>query len=351
MRADVEDAADGTLVRGGRVRTGTFALPLRRTGLERADGFGCALLRPLMPLRRREWFGFGVATPDLVLGTLTLGVGPVAYSGLYVFERATGALWERGFPAFGPERARIATGPWDDRTLAVSGRARVAYRHLLSRGRHEVSIDLPAAGDAPPIQAGFAMLEDPARVPPLVVSVPVTGRWWMYTHKAWAPVAGEVRVGDRTYRLDPARDLANLDEHRAAYPWTQDWTWATFGGRDASGRLLAANLCANRHYADPDGGNENRLWVGDRLDPLGAVAFALDPRHPLRPWTVNDARGAVDLAFHPEGAKHQHTRIGPARLDYFQVFGHWRGRVVDADGATHAVRDLPGLAEQGVGRN
>jgi hypothetical protein len=70
-----------------------------------------------------------------------------------------------------------------------------------------------------------------------------------------------------------------------------------------------------------------------------------------RPWHVGESGGRVDLAFTPDGMKRQRTGLGPFRLDYFQAFGKWRGRVVDAEGATHEIRDSYGVCEQGIGRN
>lgn len=342
---------DLPLVVAGRVRTGAFRRPFRDPGLAAADVFGLRALRPLLRLRRRDWYGFAVTHPEVYLATLVLDLGVVVVSGLYVFERARRAYAEHTGWVVDPRRGRLAAGPYDDRTLAEAPGHRVAYRHRLDHGRHEVSIDVAATRTAPEVRAEFAMREDLSRVPPLVVSVPATGRWFMYTHKAHAPVEGFVRVGDREYRLDPARDLANLDEHRAAYPWRQEWTWGTFGGRDAGGRLLAANVCTNLHYTDPEGGNENRLWIGDRLEGLGAVDFRLDPADPLRPWRIEGSAGRVDLEFLPDGLRRQHTALGPVRLDYFQAFGRYRGQVVDDAGEVHEVRDLYGAAEQGVGRN
>jgi hypothetical protein len=350
MDANLQDA-DGTLVVDGRVRTGAFRLPFRTPGLERADVFGLRALRPLLRLRQRYWFGFAVVHPEVYLATIVIDLGFATVSGLYVYERARGAYGEHTAFVVDPRRGRMGSNPWDDRTCVEAPGHRVAYRHRLDHGRHEVSIDIRATRDAPEVRAEFAMLEDVTRTPPLVVSVPATDRWFMYTHKAHAPAEGFVRVGGREYRLDPARDLANIDEHRAAYPYRQEWTWGTFGGRQSTGALLAANLCTNVNYLDPRLGNENRLWVDGRLDPLGGVEFRLDPANPLNPWHVGESAGRVDLTFTPDGARHQHTHLGPVRLDYFQAFGHYRGTVMDARGTTHEVKDFYGAAEQGRGFN
>jgi hypothetical protein len=343
--------SDGTLVVDGRVRTGAFRLPFRTPGLERADVFGVRALRPLLRLRQRYWFGFAVVHPEVYLATLVIDMGFATVSGLYVYQRARKVYGQHTAFVVDPRRGRVATNPWDDRTCVEAPGHRVAYRQRLDHGRHEVSIDIRATRDAPEVRAEFAMLEDVTRVPPLVVSVPASDRWFMYTHKAHAPTEGFIRVGNNEYHLDPARDLANIDEHKAAYPLHQEWVWGTFGGREATGDLLAANLCTNVHYRDPEHGNENRLWVADRLDPLGAVDFRFAPDAPLRPWQIGESAGRVDLTFTPEGARHQHTHLGPIRLDYFQAFGHYRGTVVDARGIAHEVKDLYGAAEQGRGLN
>jgi len=347
----VLEEPDGTLVTAGRVRTGAFRLPFHTLGLDRVRLFGVRGLTPRRLLRQRYWFGFAVVHPHVYLATIVIDLGFATVSGLYVYERTRKAYGEHTRIEPDPRRGRVASNPWDDRTFVEAAGHRVAYRHRLDRGRHEVSIDIAPTRDGPGIRAEFAMLEDVTRVQPLVVSVPATDRWFMYTHKAHAPVEGFVRVDGREYRLDPARDLANIDEHKAAYPLRQEWTWGTFGGRESTGRLLAANLCANIHYRDPAGANENRLWIGDRLEGLGAIEFRLDPADPLRPRQIAESTGRVDLSFLPDGARRQHTRLGPIRLDYFQAFGHYRGRVIDAGGTSHEVKDLYGAAERGSGWN
>lgn len=343
--------ADGTLVHDGRVRRGAFRLPFRTPGFEAADLTGLGACVPFLRLRQRFWFGYAVNHPDVYLATIAIDLGVATISALYFFERATNTYGEHTSFTLDPRRGRVASNPWDDRSLVEAPGHRVAYRHWLDRARHEVSIDVAATRDAPAVRAEVVMHEDLATVTPLVTSLPATGRWFMYTHKAHAPGSGFVRVGDREYRLDPGRDLVNLDEHKAAYPYRQEWTWGTFGGRDPSGRILAANLCTNVNYTDEEGGNENRLWVGPRMDPLGAASFRFDAGDPLRPWTVGESGGRLDLVFSPDGMKRQRTGGGPFRLDYFQAYGRWRGRAEDAEGVVHEIKDFYGVCERGIGRN
>lgn len=347
---DVMQGAEGTLVENGRVREGDFRSPFRTPGFERVDLTGLGPLVPLLRARQRFWFGFALTHPDVHLATILIDLGVAVVSAFYVYERGPKAYAEHTAFAFG-KKGRVGEQPWDDVSFARARNHRVEYRHRLDARRHDLSLDVAATRTAPAVRAELTMHENPSETPSLVTSVPTDGRWFMYTHKAHAPASGTLRIGDRTYVVDPARDLLSIDEHKAAYPYVQQWSWGSFAGRLADGRLLGANLCANVHYTDPEHRNENRLWVGHRMDALGAIDFRFDPKSPLEPWHIVDSRGAVDLVFTPDGKKHQRTGFGPYRLDYFQAFGRYRGTVADSAGQVHRVDDLVGVAEHGVGRN
>lgn len=339
-----------TLVVDGHVRSGAFDRPFRTPAFERVDLSGLGPFVPLLRARQRFWFGFALTHPEVHFATILIDLGVAVVSALYVYERATGSLHEYTSFALG-RHGRVATHPWDDRSFVHRSGHRVEFHHELDRHRHSIAIDVAAKGSAPALRAELVMHEDARTSPPLVVSVPTRGRWFMYTHKAHAPASGTLEIGDRRYVLDASRDFLSIDEHKAAYPYVQEWTWASFVGRAADGTMLAANLCANAHYTDPEHGNENRLFTGDRIEPLSAIDFEFDRADPRSTWRIRDRRGAVDLSFTPVGRKEQHTGAGPYRLDYFQAFGWFRGSIVDASGRRHAVDDLWGVAEEGIGRN
>ena len=317
--------------------------PLARFPMPRLGGI------PLADrVHRRVWFAFSLTHPDLHLATLLLDLDPLTVSGLYVQDRREGRTWSWSRPALGSRYGRVAPGPYGEISHLRAPGHRVVFRHLLEHGRHEVSLELAGHRGAPALRAEFTMREDLAVLPSLAVQVPARAPWFLYTHKAYGPVEGFVRLGDRRICLSPDRDLGSLDEHRAAWPLGQQWTWATFGDRLPDGRLLAVNLCDNSHYLDPEGANENRLWIGSRLEPLGAIRFDFDPDCPLHRWRIQESRHRVDLLFRPQGIRQDRFCLGVARLRYFQVCGLFTGRLVAADGEVLEVRDRFGVCEHGV---
>lgn len=299
-------------------------------------------------LHRRVWFAFGVTHPDLHLAVLLLDLAPVTVSGLYVHDRRERRTFTWTRPALGKRFGAVAPGPCREVShLRVPGH-RVVFRHGLEAGRHEVSLDIAGGPGAPALRAEFVMREDLQRVPALAVRVPAPDPWFLYTHKAFGPAEGFIRLGDRRFSLSPDRDLASLDEHRAAWPLDQQWTWGTFGTRLSDGRLLAANLCHNSHYLDPEGENENRLWIGSRLLRLGAIGFTFEPDRPLRRWHLQESRNRLDLFFRPEGIREDRFCLGVADLRYFQVCGTFSGRLAASDGEVLEVRDVFGVCEHGA---
>jgi len=297
---------------------------------------------------RRVWFAFGVTHPDLHLATLLLDLSPLTIAGLYLHDRRTQRTWSWTRPAPGARLGCVAPGPYGETSHVGLPGCRVVFRHLLEHRRHEVSLDVAGGGGRPPLRAEFVVHEDPDRVPPLAVQVPARPPWFLYTHKAFGSAEGMVRVGDRRHLLEPERDVASLDEHRALWPLGMHWTWATVGSRLEDGRLLAVNLCDNSHYRDPEGANENRLWLEPRILPLGAVRFDFEPDRPLRRWRLADSRDRVDLFFRPEGIREDRVCLGPVRLDYFQVCGTFTGRVRTPDGGKVRIPDWFGVCEHGA---
>ncbi|MBP7126069.1 DUF2804 domain-containing protein [Myxococcota bacterium] len=332
--------------REGPPPPGVFLRPLSRFPMPRS--LGAAGFPRIDRVHRRVWFAFSVTHPDFHLATLLLDLDPLTVSGLYLHDRREGRTWTWTRPVLGGRFGRVAPGPFGETSHVRVPGHRVVFRHLLEHGRHEISLDVSGGRGVPSIRAEFAMREDLAAIPSLAVRVPAPEPWFMYTHKAFGPAEGFVRLGDRRLLLSPDRDLASLDEHRAAWPLDQRWTWATWGGRLPDGRLLAVNLCDNSHYLDPEGANENRLWIGNRMVPLGAVRFEFEPDRPLRRWRIRESRDRADLLFRPEGIREDRLCLGLIGLRYFQVCGCFTGRLVAPGGEVIEVRDRFGVCEHGV---
>jgi hypothetical protein len=59
---------------------------------------------------------------------------------------------------------------------------------------------------------------------------------------------------------------------------------------------------------------------------------------------VTSKDGRLDVTFEPEGRKGVKHQLGLFAIDYFQMYGHYRGIIRGADG-DHAIDGVHGVCE------
>jgi hypothetical protein len=177
-----------------------------------------------------------------------------------------------------------------------------------------------------------------------VASLPVDERHHAYTHKAPMAISGRMTIDGVEVVFDPARDTANMDEHKAIYPYHTKWFWGSFTGRDPAGRYFGVNL-ADHVFRNQHENSENCVWIDGGLMLPGAVKYDVDLADPFRPWKVRDEDGLIDLEFRPSGRFVQKANLVVAGIDYYQMFGTWHGTVKDAAGGLRPVDGYFGVAE------
>ncbi len=332
------------IVEGGELRFGTFEAPFRNVNLIDAPIFGGRAMRWRRRFRLKEWVGFFAAHPDIYFALLIQDSKYLSSSTFFAYDRRTGRLFEHMSAGAG-SGVRLAESTWDNRSLVERRGHKMEFRHLLAKGRHEVQVEIEATKKAPAVRAELTFHEDLSKVRPLVVSLPVRPNHSMYTHKAPLPVEGVLRLGEEEFTLDPARDLATLDEHKAFYPYHTKWRWATFAGYDERGRVVGLNIC-DHITKEPEHWNENCIWAGGELSLLGPARFEFDTADTLKPWRITESGGQVEIDFYPEGRKTEKRNFLVASIDYSQQFGRFEGFLVDDAGERHAIEKYYGVAEK-----
>lgn len=329
------------LVEDGRIHTGFFREPFRRVNLHEAANFGGALGGLLRWLRLKEWLGFGFAHPELY-GAMIIQNAKYAASGtVYVYDRAARRKYE-WLVADWPGRVQLPEQLWQGESRCQFGTDVMHFRHDLTHGRHHVRVRLCARGQTPALETDLMLHQDLRDVDPLVVSLPIAPQHHTYTHKSPLRLEGEVRVGDRTYRYDPTRDLGNLDEQKTWYPYRSRWHWGAFAGRSRAGQEVALNMVNQMTPADQPG--EDALWVDGRLMLLPQPTFSAQGA--AGHYLLEDRVGRIRLQFVADGAKSERRNWGFAALDYDQFFGSYTGEVVDDVGRIHVIDDLYGVVER-----
>lgn len=332
------DLAEGDLVQDGVRRHGRLASrPRRANPLDEFSGLARALRR----LRLKEWVGFTLVHPDCWSSLIVQDAHYLASSEIYAHDRSTGTLYQHAANAHGGSPA-LPDDLLDGGHCAFE-RPGYAIMYDFSRadGRHVLRFDVAATERAPAFRGELA-LDATRSSPPLSVSSRLPGGQ-MYTHKAIFPAEGVVRFGEREIRFDGSRGLAILDEHRSFLPYRTRWLWGTFALRAADGVLIGANF-ADRPEV-PGEPEESGIWSPEGCEPLADVVF--EPRSPgeaMSPWHIASRDGRLEVDFEPEGRKAVRHQLGLFAIDYFQLYGRYRGRLA-AGGRVHEIEGAHGVCE------
>lgn len=325
------------LVNGGTRRYGRLAArPDHVNPLDEFRGAGRLFRR----LRLKEWIGFTLLHPDSFCSLIMQDANYLASSEIYI-------AGSNGVPALRQHAANARGGSL--RLPAALPGSRVTFRkpgYLMefefsdSDAPHRIRFDIEPTDSAPWFTGELELHHQEASAPLSVSHKMPGGR--LYTHKTLFPVSGQMRPGDGVIDFDPDRDLAILDEHKSLLPYRSRWLWGTFGLR-AAGAPAGANFCARP--ALPGEEEESGLWVPGACEPLADVAFTPRPAGRMAEWRVTSADGRLDATFTPQGRKDVRHQLGLFEIDYYQLFGTYRGTMRSLDGTAYPVEDAHGVLE------
>lgn len=324
------------LVQDGTRRYGRLAArPANVNPLDEYSGLSRALRR----LRLKEWVGFTLVHPGWFSSLIMQDANYLASSEIYACDRATGTLHQHAANARGGSLRLPATLRGSRPSFRKVGYL-LEYEFSADGAPHRLRIDIAATAKAPAFKGEIELHGDRASAP-LSVSHKMPGGK-LYTHKAAFPASGTLRVGDAGIVFDRARDLAILDEHKSFLPYRTNWLWGTFASQGPSG-VTGANLCARP--ALPGEEEESCLWVPGACEPLSGITFTPAGTGTDGPWHVVSADGRVDVTFSPEGRKGVRHQLGLFEIDYFQLYGTYRGTMRALDGTDFPVEAVHGVLE------
>jgi hypothetical protein len=158
------------------------------------------------------------------------------------------------------------------------------------------------------------------------------------------PCEGEVRAGERRYRLDPHTCFGVQDWGRGIWPYRSFWNWGVATGY-AGDALLGVNFGAK--WTTGTGSNENGILCDGRLHKIMEdLRWDYDPVEWRKPWrVVAPHSGALDLVLEPVVAHTPRLDLGVIATGGVCAFGRWRGHV-RVEGREIAVDGLVGWAEE-----
>ncbi len=328
---------------GGRLRLGLFREPCRKVNLLEANLFKGGPRRWWGGPRLQEWVGFGFAHPRWYFGMIMMDLKAASVSSVYALDMDSGDNFS--YDAVGnSSNSGVPETLWNGRTYSSQKNFHLEFIHDLDHGLHRINIEMPAGKNKPSLQMDLELKQDLKSFQPLVVSMPLYPRHYIYTHKTVMGIDGRVRVGGEEVEYSADERFAILDEFRAFWPIPRRWTWGTGEGKTLEGRSIAFN--AVDYYArDQEYWNENCLWIDGKISFLDAVKWDHDPRSPDKPWTLRENSGRLEARFTPEGGKM--VNLAPLPFKYYQKCGRLEGFAVDEDGRRREFENLYGPAENG----
>lgn len=193
----------------------------------------------------------------------------------------------------------------------------------------------------PKLQFGWELLAAGA-APPLTVIAPVEGGVVNVTQK-WAGLLsfGQLEAGGKRFVLDGG--VGGLDYTHGYLARHTAWRWGFVCGRLDDGTPFGINLVEGFNEARADV-NENAVWLGHELFPVGRARFTWNPKDVLDPWRVVTTDGALDLAFKPLAAHRELRDLKLVKSRFEQPIGLWSGTLT-LGGQSYRFEDAAGVAE------
>jgi hypothetical protein len=299
----------------GEPRFGSYTGAVKRVDLGPVTG---SALRRVV--RRKRWVYCAIASEDVFVALAIVRLGYAATCFAYALDaRAMKMIATRSVMA-PPTLVRVG----DSMHPAGGGRAEIASFRFpgtqaqVSRG----------ADGAYAIEARFrgftleARLDASHAPPPITAIAPVGDSERRYVNttekRALLSATGELTVDGHRRAFRGA--LAGYDYTHGLLARRTLWRWAFAMGRATTGERVAFNLVQG-FVGEP----ECAAWVDGALYPLAEGRFAFDRDHPLSPWRVTTADGALDMAFAPAGMHAEDKDLGLLVSRFVQPCGAYRG--------------------------
>lgn len=303
-----------------------------------------ALSRPERLLKHKRWKYTLVATPEVVAA---FAIADLSYSAtafaLAVDLKERKVLFDASYMGVPGPLASVGNRPGEgfaSRFYTVG--ARLSASRGVGRERYAIDVDLKKL----PFGPGLKWKGDVLAVggpPALTVISPVFNGGVVNVTQKWAGLLsfGALTAGGKTFSLDGG--VAGLDYTHGYLARHTEWRWAMGLGRMADGTPVGVNLVEGIND-ETDETNENAVWIGRRVIPLGRARFDFNRQDPLDEWRVRTTDGAVDLSFRPLHVHREERDFKLIRSRFAQPVGTFQGRL-RIDGEDYDV-SLAGVTEE-----
>jgi hypothetical protein len=295
----------------------------------------------LRRLRLKRWDYYGIWTPGLFASATVAHMGYAANVFLYVVDRATGRHVEHSLVRPFGAGVELPRGSEEGDIEYAAGAMRIAF--CVGSGRRSLSVSDGRFDGGRGLEIEVELACPPDR-DSVVTATPFPGGGFYYNRKIdTMPAAGDLRWGDRRFRMRPDDSLGQLDWGRGIWPYRSHWVWATANGFLPDGRSLGLNL---GFFGDHTYATEDAVVLDGRIHKLGRVHIDFDRKDLHHPWRFTEPSGRLDVVFEPASERVARLNLLLVRTEVQQLFGTWSGRAVTDGGEILELAALPGFAEE-----
>ncbi|HVE84434.1 MAG TPA: DUF2804 domain-containing protein [Myxococcales bacterium] len=322
---------------------GTYQGELDEVDLTRLSG-SYRMARPRRLLKEKKWQYGLVVTPELVAAYTVADLSYTANAFVYAVDlREKRPLVDRSFLGMPGPLASVGNRPgrgFEAHFTTVNAAFRSS--RLGSGERYRCAIDV---WDVPLLKRALRWEGEVLAVggaPALSVIAPAGNGMVNVTQKQAGMLAfGTLHAGGRRYPLDGG--VAGLDYTHGYLPRHTTWRWAMACGRLEDGTPVGINLVEGFND-DSDLANENALWMGSRLYPLGRARFSFSKRDPLDEWHVTTTDGELELRFRPVFVHREERDLKLVKSRFLQPVGTFTGSALV--GGRRIPLSLGGVTEE-----
>ncbi|WP_375768363.1 DUF2804 domain-containing protein [Archangium gephyra] len=329
----------------GEPRFGTYQGELPEVDLSRLKGRWAPAAAPARLLKRKRWHYTLAATPEVLALFAVVDVGYSANAFAVALDlKEQRPLCDVSFLGAPGPLAEVGDKPGAGLTASfrtLGGRLTARRGEDDERYHLQVDVSRLRTGSLQSFQWNGDLLV--AGGPPaLTVIAPVEGDGFVnVTQKRCGMLSfGSLEAGGKRFRMDGG--VGGTDYTQGYLARHTAWRWAFLAGRLADGTPVGINLVEG--FNESTGINENALWLGQRLYPLGRARFEYDRRELMSPWRIRTDDGAVDLRFQPLYVHREDHDFKVVVSHFAQPLGLFEG-TVRVGGQTHRLSGVPGVTE------
>ncbi len=286
-------------------------------------------------LRIKEWDYYEVINPDYGIVLLVYDIGYQGRAVVKWMDFRAGTFEEHG-PTLWLTRGRMGLPASSETGDVVFDRGGVQWVcRRRGDGTRFMDFSFPGFRGGAGISGELELA--PPRGDSMVNAVPFSSPTrFVYAQKINCMAArGAVRIGNQTYGFGADNhSWGCLDWSRAVFPYHVEWRWLTASGV-VGGVLFGLNI----DYGFGTESSKSMIFhdcVGHHLDE---ARYEFDKADPMKPWSITDNEGRVELTFTPVCIERGGTNFLVLRMSLLKAYGFFTGRVRLDDGRWVEIKE------------